>query len=680
MEKNSIRGHWLLGSGAVFLSCLVMCACIGFSGFLGFGIFSSSSQYSWQTEAGTGVQTNTPVVVRPTPGDEQSGPGLAALSLSGMETLETLQETEVPVSDIRGLSRRFHGRNDIPATVDTYVRSLEPGVRDEFWVSNVDSNENKRITATLAYVTEHVYFWVGEGIDFEYEAVETLVETFENEIYPTTRKIFGSEWTPGIDGDPHLYILYIDDLGGNLAGYFSSTDELHPLAHHYSNGHEMFLLNSDNLRLDEEFTFGVLAHEFQHMIHWHQDRNEASWVNEGLSELATFLNGYEVGSDYAYIRNTDIQLNDWPDTPGRTAPHYGAAFLFFTYLLDRYEEAFIEKLVREPENGLEGIDQMLDDHQAEGPSSEDQLAAEDLFMDWVLASYLKDESIGDGRYTYHVYPEAPQASATEIIDDCPLAPQVRDVSQFGVDYIRITCPGSHILRFQGSVQARVLPEDPHSGKYAFWSNRGDEADMTLTRAFDFSGHSGPLRLTYWTWYDIEEDYDYVYLAASNDLARWDILMTPSGTAEDPSGNSFGWGYNGESDGWIQESVDLSKYAGKKVYLRFEYVTDAAVNGDGMLLDDIAIPEIGYFQDAEEGFGGWEASGWVRIQNLLPQTYRLALISNDDGKTTVKHIPVESDATAEIPLTLDGNDEAVLVVSGTSRFTRQKAAYQFEILP
>jgi len=680
MENKINRRLWVLSSGSAVFICLVICACIGFSGLLGYGVYSSGWLNNGYEGAGSERQERTPVVVRPTPDDNHPGPGLASISIAGEETLETLQRTRVPVSDLRELAKRFHGRAAIPAIVDTYVQPLEPGVKKDFWVSNVDSNENRRITATLAYVTDHVYFWVGEGIDVDNDAVETLVETFESRIYPTTRENFGSEWTPGIDGDPHLYILYIDDLGRNLAGYFSSTDELHPLAHPYSNGHEMFLLNSDNLRLDEEFTFGVLAHEFQHMIHWHQDRNEASWVNEGLSELAAFLNGYEVGSDYSYIRNTDIQLNDWPDSPGRTAPHYGAAFLFFTYLLGRFDEAFVEEVVAEPENGLEGIDQVLNEYSARAPSSEEQLAAEDLFMDWALASYLKDGSVGNGRYTYHVYPEAPQANATETIEDCPLALQVRDVSQFGVDYIRITCPGSHTLRFEGSVQAKILPEDAHSGKYAFWSNRGDEADMTLTREFDFNGHSGPLTFTYWTWYDLEEDYDYVYLTASDDLEQWDILITPSGTVDDPSGNSFGWGYNGESDGWIQESVDLSEYAGKKVYIRFEYVTDAAVNGDGMLLDDIAIPEIGYFQDAEKGFGGWEASGWVRIQNLLPQTYHLALIIINQGDISVEHIPIESDVSAEIPLTLQGNAEAVLVVSGTSRYTRQKAAYQFEILP
>jgi hypothetical protein len=76
--------------------------------------------------------------------------------------------------------------------------------------------------------------------------------------------------------------------------------------------------------------------------------------------------------------------------------------------------------------------------------------------------------------------------------------------------------------------------------------------------------------------------------------------------------------------------------------------------------------------------GWDADGWLRINNLIPQTYRLSLISF--GETTeVTHIPIEGDATAEIHLQLNrGIKEAVLVVSGTTRFTRQKAAYRIEI--
>jgi immune inhibitor A len=227
----------------------------------------------------------------------------------------------------------------------------------------------------------------------------------------------------------------------------------------------------------------------------------------------------------------------------------------------------------------------------------------------------------------------------------------------------------------GGDEVGIVPADPYSGDFAFWSNKGDESNMTLTQTFDFRAVAGPLTLSYWTWYDIEKDYDYVYLVASEDGQAWEILKTPRGTDLDPSGNSYGWGYNGESGSWVQETVDISQFAGKQVTLRFEYVTDAAVNGEGMLIDDIAIPEIDYFTDFEVDDGGWEADGFVRIQNRLPQTYHISLIQR--GPTpTVETIRVS--AGESLQLQQDG--EVVLVVSGTTRFTRQPAVYQFSITP
>ena len=162
-----------------------------------------------------------------------------------------------------------------------------------------------------------------------------------------------------------------------------------------------------------------------------------------------------------------------------------------------------------------------------------------------------------------------------------------------------------------------------------------------------------------------------------------MLTTPSGTDSDPTGANYGWAYNGVSGGgsqaeWIYEEVDLSHYAGQEVQIRFEYITDAAVNGEGLLLDDIRVPEIGYFNDFEADDGGWEAAGFVRIQNALPQTYRLALITQGQS-STVQYLTLNADNTLELPLSFgDGFESAVLVVSGTTRFTRQPAAYRVSL--
>ncbi|HNO85557.1 MAG TPA: immune inhibitor A, partial [Anaerolineales bacterium] len=538
-------------------------------------------------------------------------------------------------------------------------------------------NENTEVQATLRYVTPHVYFWVQDGVSYDDGEMKALMDAFENKIYPTNREFFGSEWSPGIDGDEHIYILYARGLGSSIAGYFSSADSVHPLVHEFSNAHEMFLFNADNTFLGEEFTYGVLAHEFQHMIHWNQDLNETSWLNEGSSELAAFLNDYDPGGfDWLYITDPDMQLNDWPNDQDATTPHYGAGFLFMTYFLDRFGEDATKALIKDPANGLDSVENALRAINATDPVTGQPISADAFFMDWAVTNFLLDKSVGDGRYIYNNYPAANRASATETIYNCPQTPIKRDVHQYGVDYIAIECAGDHTISFTGSTVTGLLPADPYSGDYAFWSNKGDESDMTLTREFDFTNVSGPIELSYQTWYDIETDWDYLYLETSEDGVTWEIVTTPSGTDTDPSGNSYGWGYTGVTNGWIEEKVDLSQFAGKKVFVRFEYVTDAAVNGEGLLLDDVKVEAAGYSSDFEADDGGWEAKGFVRVQNVLPQTFGLSLILTSDSSVTM--IPLNPDQTAEISISLQSGQKAYLVVSGTTRFTRELASYQIEI--
>ncbi len=615
----------------------------------------------------------------PTPTAELSRP--QALST---QTLDSLEHTTVPVNDPLDLAGRLKGLHDISPTVPPPAAPFQIGNRQQFWIANQDTNKNSQVTAVLRYITDHLYFWIQDGVRYNESDLHDLVETFENKIYPTDRQFFGSEWTPGVDGDVHLYILYTHGLGGSIAGYFSTPDEYPPEAHPYSNAHEMFMLSADNQTLSDSFTYGVLAHEFQHMIHWHRDANESTWLNEGFSELASFLNGYyEGGFDARYTRNPDIQLTDWPEDNNATIAHYGASFLFLDYFLDRFGSAATQAVVADPANGMDSIDDVLRTQGITDPLSGQPVQADDVFADWVLASYLHDGSVSDGRYTYHNYPNAPAPKATEKVTRCPSQPATLYVHQYGVDYILITCQGDYTLHFEGSTSVKLFAEDAHSGSYADWSNAGDTSDTTLTQAFDFTSQSGTLTLDYWAWYSLEKGYDYAYLEASSDGENWSVLQTPACTSKDLSGNSYGCGYTGISGSssqarWIEQKVDLSSYAGRKVWLRFEMITDAAVNKDGFLLDDVSIPETGYTASFEQDDGGWQASGFVRIENVLPQTFRVELISQ--GKDThVTYIPLSADMTADIPLHIGGDTtEVVLVVSGTTRFTRQPATYQFTI--
>ncbi len=665
---------WIIGGAlTVFLCCVCLVVALLLAGL---GYYFSNREH---TPGGT-----TTFAPNPTPLAELDRRP-ADSSVTANE--HTLQTVVVPDSDPYDLACRLRATCNVATTLPGPSKPYQVGDQRQFWVQNSDTSENFRVSATLRFVTAHSYFWLEDGVQASDDDIAALMTTFEDKIYPTDRRFFGSEWSPGVDNDPHIYVLYVRGVGASTAGYYSTPDEFNPLVQKYSNGAELFVFNADSEKLTDEYTYGTLAHEFQHMIHWHLDRNESSWLNEGFSELAAFLNGYSVGGmDYAYVQHPDLPLLDWTsltDSPGITGAHYGQSFLFVTYFLDRFGDEATQAVVKDQENSLTSVDDVLRKLGITDPQSGQPITADDVVMDWMDALYLGDSSIGDGRYAYHNYPGAPRAAATQKVTNCPLSEHNASVNQYGPEYIDITCRGDHVVNFTGSTVVPVLPAGAHSGQDAFWSNKGDSSDMTLTRTFDFTRVSAPIDFSYWTWYDLEKGYDYAYLEASVDGKQWDILRTPSCTTADLSGNSYGCGYTAQSGGgqtarWIYETVDLSAYAGKTVQLRFEYITDAALNGEGLLLDDLSIPAANYATGFETDDGGWAANGFARIENTLPQTFRLSLIEEGLGTTTVRSIPVSAEQTATIPISVGPGGSAVLVVTGTQRFTRLPASYSIEV--
>ena len=687
----------------VVLLCVgVFCISLSLIGIAGYFFGSPTITWNLPFQYSPAITTTpTPLVIRPSQHDleptlistpENTSSYSESLSptpeitpnlvLTPTDTLHALEDAAIPINDPIALGHRLLHLDLLTSTATPVTSILKTGEHRSFWVGNGEVADFS-VQATLRYVTEHAYFWIEDGVRYNHDELGKLADTFENQIYPTNRAFFGSEWTPGVDGDPHIYILYARGLGDHIAGYYSSADEYPREVNHYSNVHEMFLFNADNSPLDDVYTYGVLAHELQHMIHWYQDRNEANWLGEGFSELATLLNNYYSGGfDALYTSDPDMQLNDWPDdTQQDTTPHYGASFLFVTYFLDRFGEAATQALASNPDNGLNSVDSTLRQINVIDPLTAQPVTADNFFLDWAITNYLMDPGVGDGRYSYTTYKSTPPADATQTIRRCPTSVTTSNVHQYGVDYIRFTCRGSYTLHFEGSIQIPLLPQDPYSGQYAMWSNKSDESDTTLTRTFDLTSYKGPIMLDYWTWYDLEKGYDFAYLEASTDGENWQILTTPSGTSDNPQGNSYGWGYTGASGGgsapvWVHEIVDLSHYAGQELILRFEYITDSNVTGEGFMLDELSIPEIGYTTGFEKESSGWIAKGWVRIQNVLRQSYVLALISKGDT-TGVQYITLNPDVSADIPFTIgDGINEVILVVAGTNRFTRQLAPYRF----
>ena len=125
-------------------------------------------------------------------------------------------------------------------------------------------------------------------------------------------------------------------------------------------------------------------------------------------------------------------------------------------------------------------------------------------------------------------------------------------------------------------------------------------------------------------------------------------------------------------------MDLSAYAGHKILVRFEYITDAALSYASLLLDDISIPEINYACDFEKDSCGWDERGFVRVDNILPQMFVVQFIHQSGGETTVKRMPLDANRQGMLSVNLQKGDSAILVVSGATPFTTELASFELEI--
>lgn len=157
-----------------------------------------------------------------------------------------------------------------------------------------------------------------------------------------------------------------------------------------------------------------------------------------------------------------------------------------------------------------------------------------------------------------------------------------------------------------SYSYQFLVNEPYSGSYEWYSDKGDNLNNTLNQEFTLPAGA---QLTFWTWYDIELDWDYGYVEVSTDGgATWATIEGNITTNSDPNGNNQeGNGITGNSGGWVLATFDLSAYGGQTVVLSFRYETDAVFQGLGWTVDDITIN--GFFDDVEGGNMGWTANGW-----------------------------------------------------------------------
>ncbi len=360
----------------------------------------------WPTIAPTSAAPATapPATVAATAGPT-AAPTLTPAAVTPLADL--LVAEPMPAADPVLLAQSLNPEIEIPRVVSVAPTPLAIGARRTFYISDMDDGSTSPISATLRALGDHAQMWVADGAQVDTAALARSAAVFDEQIYPTTRELFGSEWTPGVDGDPRLVVLTAPIHGAG--GYFSSSNQYSRLVHPYSNECEMVFVSTYSAWPGTDSYHSTLAHEFQHLIHWNVDANEETWVNEGASMLAEDINGYapDYGAIDMYASLPDLQLNTWASDDPEMSAHYGASYLFMRYLLDRFGSTAIAEIVASPSNGIVGIDEVL---RSRGT------AFDQVFGEWVAANAIGDPSLGDGRYGYQTIDFIPDVE--RVVTDC----------------------------------------------------------------------------------------------------------------------------------------------------------------------------------------------------------------------------------------------------------------------
>jgi immune inhibitor A len=600
----------------------------------------------------------------------------AALSQTAVSSRQQATHAELtqaipPQRDEVGLALAYRGLEAALAPRPGVAAPLNVGVRQQLQIANVDTNTFSTINVDLLAVSDYAYFWfdVGPGSFTPDTDLLAQVSTAFDDAYEMVVHYFSDGYEAGPDGDPRIHIVHASPLAlcdvtletasaCGLAGYFSSRHTYPQSAVPDSNEREMFVMNVRQFGTDYYLT--VLVHEFRHMVEYNYDRSEWDWAVEGSAMLAEDLWGTpQVAEQRAnlFLRNPNQPLKQW--TAGDARPHYGQGYAFNRYLFDRLGEDLYRQFATSPLPGLRALDEVL--VQANLP-----LTSQQLWLDWLVALAIHNEPQTPPIYRFGEGVGLDTAVTTRIT--APPVSLTDTLHPYGAAYYELDGAEVLTVTFTGSTLVPLLDTLPRSGEYFWYAQRANYSQMRLTRPVDLR-QVAQATLQYAAYVDVEAGYDFAYVVVSADNGRsWQGLqaanMQSRAAGDDPAGVAFAdHFYTGRQRTWFEEEVDLTPYAGQEILLRFEYITDQLLTYGGLALDNIAIPEIGFVDDASRPDMGWTAEGFTRATAYLPQSWHLQLITFPNGRPVVTPIALDEQPTA----TSTGSAQAVFTIPpGSSR--------------
>jgi bacillopeptidase F len=149
------------------------------------------------------------------------------------------------------------------------------------------------------------------------------------------------------------------------------------------------------------------------------------------------------------------------------------------------------------------------------------------------------------------------------------------------------------------------------------------------------------------WHELENNYDYGHVFVSTDGENWTQALR----------------VNGSTNGWVDGEVDLSEYAGQRVYIAFNVTTDGSVVKQGWYLDDVKLSTDSILPAKKKELGfkskNEKSASVAKKPSVNPNKIKLA-------KNTAKEAPGQDKNPAPVLLPLQA--EVSVLETGRSVYT------------
>lgn len=205
-----------------------------------------------------------------------------------------------------------------------------------------------------------------------------------------------------------------------------------------------------------------------------------------------------------------------------------------------------------------------------------------IYRDNILAGstannvYEDSEVVNDTEYQYQVTAvftesedESERSPAVSVTPRPMLALPYADDFESGSDWWETTHSWGLTTTLSHS-PAHSLADSPN-GSY-----QNKVTSYAYLRPFSLDGDFEEATVSFWTRYELESGYDYVYFELSANGNTWTSIAT----------------FNGSQQNWQKKSYSLNDYLGTEhVRLRYRFYSDVFVTGDGIYIDDVDISRV-----------------------------------------------------------------------------------------